>query len=580
MQQQHQQLELKKTEQTLRIDSEQKTIEQLTRTIEESKRLTGEMTPFLAETFALITQQVEQDLPFLSQERQLRLDHLSEGLADPQLAVGEKFRRVMEVLRVETEYGVDIEVAQQSLVIDGRDLLMNQLRIGHYQQRQQQIVAQAEQDEMTARAQAAEIQQQLSHDKQALQQAIRQVRGDVERLTRETVTLAKKEKQLVGQHQRLDVEKSKRTAQLQELVGFIRMAARDVDSLIHQSQLNALNPQRGEVLRPLIEQQRFPGMDEVRSLRDLLLAQSQASGQVQIVKQSILDRQGESITAETVLLGDFSAAYRSADETGFLLYSQPSSRLFALSVLPSGRYQRQIERYLDGESASIPIDVGRGASLRQLTYQTAVTDQLNQGGFIVWPILVIALVAITLIAERIWFLRQNRFDATSLMRKLQPQIMAENWSECEALCRGSQKKALPRVLCAGLKFRYLEREELENVMQEAILAEIPRLERFLSTLAVLASIAPLLGLLGTVTGMINTFQVITFHGTSDPRLMSGGISEALVTTMLGLGVAIPIMLSHSLLSRRVETSIAQIEEKSIRFVNLVCQVRLAKVTVK
>ncbi len=117
-------------------------------------------------------------------------------------------------------------------------------------------------------------------------------------------------------------------------------------------------------------------------------------------------------------------------------------------------------------------------------------------------------------------------------------------------------------------------------MQEAILAEIPRLERFLSTLAVLASIAPLLGLLGTVTGMINTFQVITFHGTSDPRLMSGGISEALVTTMLGLGVAIPIMLSHSLLSRRVETSIAQIEEKSIRFVNLVCQVRLGKVAVK
>lgn len=449
-----------------------------------------------------------------------------------------------------------------------------------YQQRQQQIVVQAEQDETTARAQAAETQQQLSQDKQALQRAVQQARGDVERLTHETVALAKKEQQLVAQHQRLDVEKAKRTAQLQELVGFIRMAARDVDSLIHQSQLNALNPQRGQVLRPLLEQQRFPGMDEVRALRDLLLAQCQESGHVQIVKQSILDRQGESITAETVLLGDFSAAYRTDDETGFLLYSQPSSRLFALSVLPSGRYQRQIERYLDGESDSIPIDVGRGASLRQLTYQTAVGDQLNQGGFIVWPILVIALVALILIAERLWFLRQNRFDATSLMRELQPKIMAENWSDCEALCHGGQKKALPRVLSAGLKFRSLEREELENAMQEAILAEIPRLERFLSTLAVLASIAPLLGLLGTVTGMINTFQVITFHGTSDPRLMSGGISEALVTTMLGLGVAIPIMLSHSLLSRRVETSIAQIEEKSIRFVNLVCQVRLGKVAVK
>lgn len=130
LQQQQQQLELKKTEQTLRVDSERKAIAQLTRTIEESKRLTGEMTPFLTETFDLIAQQVDQDLPFLPQERQLRLRHLSEGLADQQLAVGEKFRRVMEVLRVETEYGLDIEVAQQSLVIDGRDLLMNQLRIG------------------------------------------------------------------------------------------------------------------------------------------------------------------------------------------------------------------------------------------------------------------------------------------------------------------------------------------------------------------------------------------------------------------------------------------------------------------
>lgn len=449
-----------------------------------------------------------------------------------------------------------------------------------YQQRQQQIIEQAQRDEMTARAQAAERQQQLLMDKQALVQAVQSVRHDVKRLSTETLALEKMEKQLVVQQQRLEDEKLKRTAQLQELVGFIRMSARDVDSLIHQSQLNALNPQRGEVLRPLLEQQRFPGMDEVRAMRDLLLEQSRESGQVQIVSQQILDRQGESINAETILLGDFSAAYRTDDETGFLLYSQPSSRMFALSVLPSGRYQRQIEHYLDGESASVPIDVGRGASLRQLTYRTAVTDQLGQGGLIVWPILLIAVVAVILISERIWFLRQNRFDATSLMRELQPQIMAGHWSECESLCDNSRDTALPRVLSAGLQFRHLEREELENAIQEAILAEIPRMERFLSTLAVLASIAPLLGLLGTVTGMINTFQVITFHGTSDPRLMSGGISEALVTTMLGLGVAIPIMLCHSLLSRRVETHIAQIEEKSIRFVNLVCQARLGNTAVK
>ncbi len=87
----------------------------------------------------------------------------------------------------------------------------------------------------------------------------------------------------------------------------------------------------------------------------------------------------------------------------------------------------------------------------------------------------------------------------------------------------------------------------------------------------LAAIAPLLGLLGTVTGMINTFQAITFFGTGNPRVMSGGISEALITTMLGLAVAIPIMLAHSLLSRKVEKLIGDLEARAVSFVNQVCK---------
>ncbi len=95
------------------------------------------------------------------------------------------------------------------------------------------------------------------------------------------------------------------------------------------------------------------------------------------------------------------------------------------------------------------------------------------------------------------------------------------------------------------------------------------MERFLSTLGMLATIAPLLGLLGTVTGMIDTFHVITLHGTSDPRLMSGGISEALVTTMLGLSVAIPLMLAQNLLNRAVDREIGVMEEKAVSLVNLI-----------
>lgn len=130
LQQQQQQLQNKKTVLTQRVDAQRQAIEQLTRTINESKRLTDEMLPFLSETWQLMTQQIGHDLPFLQYERQTRLDHLNTALADPQLAVGEKFRRLMETLRVESEYGRDIEVVQQSLLIEGRDLLMNQLRIG------------------------------------------------------------------------------------------------------------------------------------------------------------------------------------------------------------------------------------------------------------------------------------------------------------------------------------------------------------------------------------------------------------------------------------------------------------------
>ena len=119
----------------------------------------------------------------------------------------------------------------------------------------------------------------------------------------------------------------------------------------------------------------------------------------------------------------------------------------------------------------------------------------------------------------------------------------------------------------------MSRDDMENALQEAIINKIPRLESFLSTLGMLAAIAPLLGLLGTVTGMINTFHTITYYGTGDPRMMSGGISEALVTTMLGLTVAIPIMLAHTLLTRKVETEIAMMEEKAVAFVNTIFKTR-------
>jgi biopolymer transport protein ExbB len=192
---------------------------------------------------------------------------------------------------------------------------------------------------------------------------------------------------------------------------------------------------------------------------------------------------------------------------------------------------------------------------------------------LIWPILTILAVGLLIVLERVIFLARKRLDTSSLVNRIESLAHEKKWQECSRACAGYAGKPVARVLQAGLQTCHMQREEMENALQEAILREIPPMERFLSTLGMLAAIAPLLGLLGTVTGMIDTFHVITLHGTGDPRLMSGGISEALVTTMLGLSVAIPLMLSQTLLNRSVDKTIGQMEEKAVALVNIVYKSR-------
>ena len=146
-----------------------------------------------------------------------------------------------------------------------------------------------------------------------------------------------------------------------------------------------------------------------------------------------------------------------------------------------------------------------------------------------------------------------------------------DWVGCEQVVdrHKGQKWPVVRMLKAGLAARNEKRETLESVLQESILRELPEVQRGIAILAVLGAVAPLLGLLGTVTGMIDTFRIITLFGTSDPKLMSGGISEALVTTEVGLVVAIPIMLLHTILSRRSDHLIGDMEEKAVQLTNII-----------
>ena len=189
------------------------------------------------------------------------------------------------------------------------------------------------------------------------------------------------------------------------------------------------------------------------------------------------------------------------------------------------------------------------------------------GGYLMWPILVLAIVGLLVLLERAFVLRRVHSNTDKLMHAVGSNMQRGDWDKAAHGCQ-QMPGAVSRVLTTIVRSRHLEREQLENLVAEAILAERPTLERFLPAVNVIAVVAPLLGLLGTVTGMIATFSVITEHGTGDPRLLSGGISEALLTTQFGLMVAIPAFLAHALLTGRVDHILSDMETKALKLLNV------------
>lgn len=437
------------------------------------------------------------------------------------------------------------------------------------QQAKAELVQKAAAEKAAAEKAAAESRAKIMQDRSALEKAIADLEAANQKLDQQVESLKQESKDLDQHEQELSESLAQTDSMINELVGVIRINAKDVDALITQNLQTALDEKPTLFLETISQNQRFPGMDDVRALAEGLRAQIAAAGEVMLRESLIVDRAGREVKADVLLLGPFTAAYRIGSEVGFCNYSATGRKLYALSRLPDNRMQKQLRRYLSGKSDSVPMDVSRGGALRQLTHELKLWEQVPKGGPIVWPILIILAVGILIILERVIFLLRKKLDADKLVQTIESHTAENDWLACEKACECHPNIPVARVLKSGLDCCQMQREEMENSLQEAILREIPPMERFLSTLGMLAAIAPLLGLLGTVTGMIDTFHVITLHGTGDPRLMSGGISEALVTTMLGLTVAIPLMLSQTLLSRAVDKKIGELEEKAVALVNVI-----------
>jgi biopolymer transport protein ExbB len=180
----------------------------------------------------------------------------------------------------------------------------------------------------------------------------------------------------------------------------------------------------------------------------------------------------------------------------------------------------------------------------------AVMEYIAKGGVFIYPILGGAFWALTIMIERIvWHAR----SAAGLSRQAQSffSILYGQGPEAASKHLASQKGLLKNILSAGLDNRTLPPQRIEEKMEAALLAELPRYAKYLNLLAALAALMPIFGLLGTVTGMIQTFNVIALVGTGDPKAMADGIAQALITTQAGLVAATPVILGHTLLTNRL-----------------------------
>ena len=334
---------------------------------------------------------------------------------------------------------------------------------------------------------------------------------------------------------------------LGELDGIVKQIASDMDSIIDNSLVSAQKSQRDEILNLLSTRKELPSLQELEDLWLLAMDEMVESGKIVTFPATIVTAAGNEIKQNVTRVGVFNAV-----SAGRFLRNLPDTgKLIEPGRQPGPKYQqmaRNIETNASGMVA-FPVDPTRGAMLALLVQVPDLKSRIQQGGVVGYVIIVLGLVGL-LVA----ILRFITLYTTG--RKINKQLEDKK----------PGNNPLGRILQTYFNNRNVDAETLGLKLDEAILKEMPAIQSGLGFLALLAAVAPLLGLLGTVTGIIETFQSITLYGTGDPRVMSGGISQALVTTVMGLMVAIPLLLLHSFLSAKSKTLVQILDERSAAMV--------------
>ena len=345
-------------------------------------------------------------------------------------------------------------------------------------------------------------------------------------------------------------QRDKRLGSLKELFGHLTGAAGDIRANLNQSIVSAQIPGRTEFLDTIIEKMssdtRLPSIEDIEKLWYEQQREMIESGRIVKFNRSVLLANGTQDEMEVVRVG----TYNLMADGMYLEYSPETGLVSELARQPSSHQSSaaDLQEAVDGFT-KVGLDPSGplgGGLLRALINTPTLIERWHSGGIVGYVISTVFVVAILLALWRFKVLMGMSSAVTA-------QLKAKT---------ANAGNPLGRVLKVAADNPGLDPESLELKLHEAVLKERPDIEAGLSLLKIIAMVAPLLGLLGTVTGMIITFQMITLFGAGDPKAMAGGISQALITTVLGLVVAIPTVLMHTLVNGKAQRILHVLEEQS------------------
>lgn len=390
------------------------------------------------------------------------------------------------------------------------------------------------------KAREASFLAQKNQQQYKLEQALNRLKEVKRETSRLKILFSKNEDELAD----LDAELIKRTGNLGEMFGVVRQVSQDVAAIRSSSLLSAFIGGESEILTELSASKSLPEISQLEAMWYELQLQMTAQGEITKRPGDFIDRQGAATRSDIYNLGPFIAfnadGYLSFDSTtGQLLtpIEQPDEADLIASYLTSNE-----------EFADLYVDPTKGSLLAINSQSPSVFARVKQGGLIGYIIISIGLAGVLYATFLL-------IGILTINRQVKNQL--------NDTANINLQNPLGRILSHYQNEKNeSDLEALEMKLDEAVLKELPSLEKGHSLIKLLAAVAPLLGLLGTVTGMIATFQSITLFGTGDPKLMASGISQALITTVLGLVTAIPLLFLHNLLSTQSREVIQILDQQS------------------